>query len=83
VEVLGFESKKEKEILSFSKMSRPDPEPTHSPIHLVWDCLSLNVKQPGCEANHSPPSSAEVKNDWSYASNPPTCLYFVYRDNVK
>jgi hypothetical protein len=28
------------------------------------------VKQPGCEADHSPPSNAEVKNAWSYTSNP-------------
>jgi hypothetical protein len=24
------------------------------------------IKQPGREADHSPPSSAEVKNAWSY-----------------
>jgi hypothetical protein len=28
--------------------------------------LSLGVKRPGCEADYSPPSSAEVKNAWSY-----------------
>jgi hypothetical protein len=28
----------------------------------------LEVKLAGCEVNHSPPSSAEAKNDWSYAS---------------
>jgi hypothetical protein len=28
--------------------------------------FSLGVKRPGREADHSPPSSAEVKNDWSY-----------------
>jgi hypothetical protein len=31
---------------------------------------SLGVKQPGREADHSPPSSAEVKNAWSYTSTP-------------
>jgi hypothetical protein len=30
--------------------------------------LSLRVKRPGREADHSPPSSAEVKNAWSYTS---------------
>jgi len=30
--------------------------------------LSLGVKRPGREADHSPPSSAEVKNAWSYTS---------------
>jgi hypothetical protein len=33
--------------------------------------LSLRVKRPGREAGHSPPSSAEVKNAWSYTSTPP------------
>jgi hypothetical protein len=27
-----------------------------------------DVKRPGREADHSPPSSAEVKNEWSYTS---------------
>jgi hypothetical protein len=30
--------------------------------------LSRGVKRPGCEAHHSPPSSVEVKNAWSYTS---------------
>jgi hypothetical protein len=30
--------------------------------------LSLRVKRPGREADHSPPSSADVKNPWSYTS---------------
>jgi hypothetical protein len=28
------------------------------------------VKQPGREADHSPPSSAEVKNTWIYTTTP-------------
>jgi hypothetical protein len=39
--------------------------------------LSLEVKQPACEADHSPPSSAEVKNAWSYTSTPPIRLHGV------
>jgi hypothetical protein len=35
----------------------------------TW-ALSLGVKRPGREADHSPPSSAEVKNAWSYTSIP-------------
>jgi hypothetical protein len=31
--------------------------------------LSLEIKWPRCEADHSPPSSAEVKNAWSYTSS--------------
>jgi hypothetical protein len=33
--------------------------------------LSSWVKRPGREADHSPPSSVEVKNAWSYTSTPP------------
>jgi hypothetical protein len=32
------------------------------------------VKRPGREADHSPPSDAEVKNAWSYTSTAPICL---------
>jgi hypothetical protein len=31
-------------------------------------------KAAGCEADHSPQSSAEVKNTWSYTSTPPVRL---------
>jgi hypothetical protein len=30
--------------------------------------LSLGVKRPGREADHSPPCSTDVKNEWSYTS---------------
>jgi hypothetical protein len=33
--------------------------------------LSLGVKRPGREADHSPPTSAEVKKTWIYTSTPP------------
>ena len=45
---------------------------------------------PGCrsslpegwsDADHSAPSSADVKNEWSYTSSPPICLHGVDRDN--
>jgi hypothetical protein len=39
--------------------------------------LSMGVKWPGREANHSPPSSAEVKNAWNYTSIPPIRLHGV------
>jgi hypothetical protein len=40
------------------------------PMQCVPESLSLEVKRPGCEADHSPSSSAEVKNAWSYTSTP-------------
>jgi hypothetical protein len=44
------------------------------PIQWVPGALSLGVKGPRREADHSPPSSAEVKKAWSYASTPPIRL---------
>jgi hypothetical protein len=35
------------------------------------EVLFRGVKRPGLEADHSSPSSAEVKNEWSYTSTPP------------
>jgi hypothetical protein len=53
----------------------------------LWDPLSLlfignrglseGVKQPGREADHSPPASAEVKNAWIYTSNRPIRIHRV------
>jgi hypothetical protein len=40
------------------------------PIQLVPGALSLGAKRPECEADHSPPSSAEENNAWSYTSTP-------------
>jgi hypothetical protein len=42
------------------------------PASYQWvpGALSLGIKRPGREADHSPPSSAEVKNAWSYNSTP-------------
>jgi len=38
---------------------------------------SLGVKRSGCEADHSHPSSAKLKNAWSCTSTPPTRLHGV------
>jgi len=37
--------------------------------------LSSQVKRSGRETDHSPLSSAEVKNGWCYTSIPPECLH--------
>jgi len=39
--------------------------PTQPPIQWIPGALSLGVKRPGREADHSHPSSAEVQNAWS------------------
>jgi hypothetical protein len=40
------------------------------PIQWVSGTLSVGVKRPGREADHSPSCSAIVKNTWSYISTP-------------
>jgi hypothetical protein len=49
------------EIFLFTTTSRTALGPTQPPIQWVPGALSLGVKQPGREADHSPPSSTEVK----------------------
>jgi hypothetical protein len=49
----------------------PAMESTQRPVQLVPGTLFPEVKRPGRERHHSPTSSAEVKNAWSYASTPP------------
>jgi hypothetical protein len=39
--------------------------------------FSSGAKRPGREAYHSPPSSAKVKNAWSYTSTPPVSSHGV------
>jgi len=54
----------------WSNLFRPALGPTQPPIQWVTGVLSLGVKRPGREANHSPPSSAEIKNACGYISTP-------------
>jgi hypothetical protein len=69
----GFETQQWLGIF-FTTMSRPALGPTQPPSQWVPGALSLGVKRPGHEADHSPPSCAEVKNAWSYTSTPPIRL---------
>jgi hypothetical protein len=69
----GFESRQGLGFFLFTTASRPALGPTQPPIQWVPGALSLGVKLPGREAAHSP-SSAEVKNTWSYISTPPLYL---------
>jgi hypothetical protein len=51
--------------------SRPALEPTQPPVQCVSGVLPLGVgvKRPWREGDHSPSSSAEVKNAWRYTSS--------------
>jgi hypothetical protein len=56
-------------------------------LNRVWGPPSLllhvyrltfpGIKRPGREVDHSPQPSAEVKNEWSYTSNPSICFHDV------
>ena len=49
--------------------TRPVMEPTLFPI--LWvPSLFPELKRLECDVDHSPPSSAEVKNAWSYFYTP-------------
>jgi hypothetical protein len=48
-------------IFPFTIASRTALGPTQPPIQWVPAALSLGIKRPSSEADHSPPSSAEVK----------------------
>jgi hypothetical protein len=62
--VLGFDSRRGLGIFFFTTASRTALGPTQP------GALLLGVKRPGREADHSSPSSAGVKNEWSYTSTP-------------
>jgi hypothetical protein len=57
-------------IFLFATASRPALRPTQPPVQWIPGAISPVVKLPGREADHSPPSSAEVKNAWSYSPLP-------------
>jgi hypothetical protein len=64
-------------IFLLTTASRTALGPTQPPIQRVPGVLSLGEKRPGREADHSPPSNAEVKNAWSYTCNLPIRLHGV------
>jgi hypothetical protein len=53
------------EIFLFCTASRPDLVSTQLYIQWILGAISF-----GREADHSPPSSAEARNEWSYTSTP-------------
>jgi hypothetical protein len=57
--------------------SGPALRPTQPPIQCAPAAFSLEVKQPGREADRSPPSIVKVKNAWSYTSTLPIRLHGV------
>jgi hypothetical protein len=59
--VLVFDSRRGLGIFLFTTASRTTLGPTQPPIQWVPGALSLAAERPGREADHSLPSSSEVK----------------------
>jgi hypothetical protein len=63
----------------FSKTSIPAVE--SSQRHIQWlPGFFPGVKRQGREVQHSPASSTDVENEWSYTSPSPVCFHGVNRD---
>jgi hypothetical protein len=75
--VLVFDSRRGLGIFLFTTVSRTALGPTQPPIQGVPGAPSVGVKWPECEADHSPTSSAKIKNEWSYTSTPPIRVHGV------
>jgi hypothetical protein len=83
--VLGFDSRRGLGIFLFTTACRTALGPTQPSIQWVQGALSVGLKRPGREVDHSPPPSTEVKNAWSHTSIP-QCIFMArflvkYRDN--
>jgi hypothetical protein len=61
----------------FTTASRTALGPTHPPIQWIIGALSLGVKRPMRETDHSPPSSAEVKECMELYLHSPIRLHDV------
>jgi hypothetical protein len=60
----GFDPRQGQRIFPLASVSRLALGPTQPPVQWVPGVLSPGVKaRPGRDADHSPPSSAEVKNE--------------------
>jgi hypothetical protein len=69
LDVREFEYRQELGIFLFINASRLAFKPIQPPIQCVPGALSLGVKWLRREADHSPPSSAEIKYACNYTSN--------------
>jgi len=68
--VLGFGSRWRLGTFLFTTASRTAPVSTQPPIQWIPGTLPLVVERQGRDAEHSRPSSAEVKNSWIHTSTP-------------
>jgi hypothetical protein len=64
----GFDSRQGQGIFLFAATNIPPVGPAQPPFQSILAAISRGVKLPGREADHSPPSITEVKDEWSYTS---------------
>jgi hypothetical protein len=77
---LWLRSQERQEIFLASETSRPTLEPMQPPFN--WASVFFpGIKQLELEGNHSSPSNAEVKTEWSCTSAVPIHLHGVDRDS--
>jgi len=68
--VRGFDSRRGLLIILFSTASRPALGPTQGSYSMGTGGSFPGLKRPLREADHSPPSSSEIKNAWRYTTTP-------------
>ena len=76
-----FDVRKGKEICTFLPSLRHAVGPTEVPVQWTRSALSPGAKR---SADHSPPSSVEAKNGWSYmyTATSPIRLHGMQRDRL-
>jgi hypothetical protein len=62
---------------SWFRYRRRSTQPTVK--YIPWDFLT-GAKLSGSEADHTPPSSAKIKNEWSFTFTPPMHFHRVFSD---
>ena len=66
----------------FSSPIRPGRSWGPPSFPCVPEIISPGIKWPERQVDHSPPSGAEVRNEWSYTSTPLLYLNGVERENI-
>jgi hypothetical protein len=77
VELPGFDSRRGIGVFILATASRLALASIYPLIKRITGDIFLAIKRPGREAYHLPPSTDEVKNEWSYTFTPPTRLHGV------
>jgi hypothetical protein len=75
----GFDSWHGRRFFSSPKCANQLWRPCSHLLNVCWWAFNSQVKWPGCEADHSLPTSAKVKKEWRYISAPNISVWHVHR----